>query len=735
MFLLQNAQLGGIVSSLTDALRSGIGWFLDTIFSWLLDTVWTAIATVIYQTVIMPMLMFIDGISIVFRKFAGLGSYTSHGVVHTNSDFLYTLITNSTIMNIFWSMLILGVILLFITTFVAVIKSETTELGDSKGGNNKVKILKQTFRTILNFAIVPICAVVGIMMGNVLLRSLDQATGGENGYTGGMGNRVFVSSAYNANRVRIAIGYYEDNVDGKESKLDWTLANGLAQEFYKKDLVDLIQENRAYELADSIDELFINGYDKYAGTDSLKFQPTAMIGSVDTISRYYNIGRYNIILGVLECVGIIILLIKITLGLIKRLFTVVSLFVCAPPIVAISPLNPGILKEWNKNFISQVIAGYGAVVGMNLFLIILGAISDIQFISAEEIGIGTAAGLLNSIIMILVMVAGLVFVKDLIGMLSKMIGGDDALAAGTNVTKSVASAVGAAVGIATGTVALRKANSAMKHGLGEQTKKKDEAKARMKQAIKDNNFAAYDQAKADFGDAIKKEDEYKDNVKNAKKGIKSNAIGMGDALGGDGMIKSLAGSVVTTKANGDYDKNRKKWKAQDKETRKNGPNLRERAKNSVNKSKDEFKSNIDEMKTSVEDVATSAKNVAVKTASVVKAGGVKLAETAKDVVEGTKQQAGIVKAYYTPEVEKMKRNFTKLRGRIEFNRALNSAKYYKTKEIKPNQTVEVVDMKSFELKGFDENDFKSKSGTNYHDIPKEKRDKTVKRKINQRKKK
>lgn len=732
MFLLQNAQLGGIVSTLIAGIKDSLGFVFDWIFSWLIDTVWTAFATHIYQNMISPMLMFIDGISIVFRKFAGLGSYTSHGVVHTNSDFLYTLITNSTIMNIFWSMLILGVILLFITTFVAVIKSETTELGDSKGGNNKVKILKQTFRTILNFAIVPICAVVGIMMGNVLLRSLDQATGGKNGYTGGMGNRIFVSSAYNANRVRIAIGYYENDTKGKESLEDWLIANSLAQEFYKKDLVDLIQENRAYELADSIDELFINTH----SNDRLD-RINGYTGGIDVIldviqiGKYYNIGRYNLILGFVESIGVIALLINITLGLIKRLFTVVALFVCAPPIVAVSPLNPGILKEWNKNFISQVLAGYGAVVGMNLFLIILGAISDIQFLSAAEVG-GTVAGLLNSVIMILVMIAGLFFVKDLISMLSKMIGGDDVNAVGSAVAGKMAAVVGAGVATAVGGGALLGNVLKKSKGLGSATRDLSQAekmlnKAKKKQ-MKDSEYNKKTLAMA-------KESGDKDAIKKARAKMSTDNLQNGKAVKAAEKLHSEAQSNYETKEKFFKDKYDGKIAASKQRFIGAGKNFMDSvSENKLFKSYSDVTKNV-YSKDDLHELGGDIKGVFKSGKNAVKAGGVKLAETAKDVVEGTKQQAGIVKAYYTPEVEKMKRNFTKLRGRIEFNRALNSAKYYKTKEIKPNQTVEVVDMKSFELKGFDENDFKSKSGTNYHDIPKEKRDKTVKRKINQRKKK
>ena len=249
MFLLRNAQLGGIISGLIEGIGNVIvGWF-QSIFGWL----WYQIATALYTVIMMPLLLLIDGLSILFRKFAGLGSYTSGGVVYENNDFLYALITNESVKNVFWSMLILGVVLLFISTFVAVIKSETTPF-DGKGENNKWKILKTTVRSLINFAIVPICAFVGIMIGNVLLRSLDSATGGGDGIS--IANRVFVSSAYQSNRVRLAMDLIE-NGENYVNDDDYIFANELSQQEFKKDFL-LLNASEKNELARFVDDLFVS---------------------------------------------------------------------------------------------------------------------------------------------------------------------------------------------------------------------------------------------------------------------------------------------------------------------------------------------------------------------------------------------------------------------------------------------------------------------------------------------
>lgn len=434
MFLLKNAQLAGLVSGLIDGLSKVLGGWFETLMDWL----WMQIINVLYTIIMMPILLLIDGLSILFRKFAGLGSYVSNGVKYTNNDFLYALITNDSIKNIFWSMLILGVVLLFITTFVAIIKSETVPFDGKNGENNKWKILKTTFRSIINFAIVPICAFVGIMIGNVLLRSLDAATGGGKGAS--MANRVFVSSAYQCNKVRIIIDLMDS---GKSYKKDGNYddVNDLALSQFKAKFEDLT-ENQRYELAQLVD-------DKFIYNDSDDRGSYCGYWSIISINKYYDLTEYNLVLGIIEGIVIAALMIILTIGLIKRLFSVVTLFVIAPPLIAITPLKPDALKGWNSSFIGQVISGYAAVVTMNMYLIIMGAMSDIQFISADEFFM---SGFINSIVMILIAAAGLFFVKDISSEVAKIIGGADALAEGQKVAQRLAKT--AAIGVGAGKAAI-----------------------------------------------------------------------------------------------------------------------------------------------------------------------------------------------------------------------------------------------------------------------------------------
>ena len=506
MFLLRNAQLGGIISGLIEGIGNVIvGWF-QSIFGWL----WYQIATALYTVIMMPLLLLIDGLSILFRKFAGLGSYTSGGVVYENNDFLYALITNESVKNVFWSMLILGVVLLFISTFVAVIKSETTPF-DGKGENNKWKILKTTVRSLINFAIVPICAFVGIMIGNVLLRSLDSATGGGDGIS--IANRVFVSSAYQSNRVRLAMDLIE-NGENYVNDDDYIFANELSQQEFKKDFL-LLNASEKNELARFVDDLFVSSSTSGNGCSCY---------NIYNVKYYYNIGNYNILLGIIEGIAINALMILLTVGLIKRLFAVVTLFVIAPPLIAITPIKPDVMKGWNSSFLAQVISGYAAVVTMNMYLIIMGAMSDIQFVSSSEF---VFSGFINSIVMVLIAAAGLFFVKDISGEVAKLIGGADALGEGQKVAGKLAksAAIGVGVGKAAA-IATKSGIGRISAGKGLHTAKADTKKAkkelqRLEKEGVSKDSAAYKAQEKVIANAEKRQQDAKEIRDDSKKAFKS----------------------------------------------------------------------------------------------------------------------------------------------------------------------------------------------------------------------
>ncbi len=125
----------------------------------------------------------LDLAQLMFRIIAGLDTLNGDTV---GGDLFYQIIrrtffaeggaTYSVIAIAFWSIMILSCILLFITTIAAIIKSEVAVGKDGKFDNSKGKIIADSIKALIFFAIVPISCYFGLWLGNAVLFAVDKAT-------------------------------------------------------------------------------------------------------------------------------------------------------------------------------------------------------------------------------------------------------------------------------------------------------------------------------------------------------------------------------------------------------------------------------------------------------------------------------------------------------------------------------------------------------------------------------
>ena len=122
------------------------------------------------------------------RKLAGLDTYfradTGAAVTGTDplSEFVYGILgfgENSSIYEalntVFWSLAIFGLIVLVLTTMVAIIKSHYSE--DSTQ-TNPWKYIYTAIKSLLTFVILPVIVVIGLQLSSFVLRTLDNITAG-----------------------------------------------------------------------------------------------------------------------------------------------------------------------------------------------------------------------------------------------------------------------------------------------------------------------------------------------------------------------------------------------------------------------------------------------------------------------------------------------------------------------------------------------------------------------------
>ena len=584
----------------------------------------------IYYTIICGVGRVADICQLIFRKFAGVSStgMTVNGQSTEGpfaGDVALSFLESPIVRNMFFALLILAIVLLLITTFVAVIRTEFAK----DGNNNKRKAIKHAFRGLVNFIAVPVVSVFALMMGNVVLRAIDGAiSSGSSQY---ISYQIFISGAYNGNRARNSenntdetggydagsfgallagtsgddangfgnFGIFLDDKSGTNrrraaDKIDMCFANGYA---YKvgtglitgtmyKNITDpstigdaVTKVNEISENAKTIDYSRTNFYndgwflenckveyqtqkdgstyvnDSDSVKDKIVFKTGDIINfspyNVGLVYYYYDLnlfgeGCFNYLIGGIAMVFATWTLLLAVLGLIKRVFMIVTLFVVSAPICAIYPLDEGkALERWRTEFIKEVLAAYSLVVVMNLFLSLLPIFSQMDIFVGSELGALTDFG--NYFGRVLVILGGLTFFKGAAKTIANIIGAGDILGDSDQAKGAFKANVGRVVGVGAALGALGK--SAAKGG-----KKIGEGIS----SARDNSFAkkhaAEAQAQLDaMGDQVGKASNTSNPIDSGKNGMNppSNPSGSGPSgsSGGPGLFPTNSdGSIDWHKA-------------------------------------------------------------------------------------------------------------------------------------------------------------------------------------------
>ncbi len=465
-----------IAGSVGDAIKNWFqGWF---------GALLSFIPKIFYQ-LLTPVFAVLDALQWIMRKVAGLDTiYMFNGAENVDGDiviqFINMIFTGSSpvLSNIFWSMIILGVLMLILTTMIAVVRSEYTAT-DAKSAS-KGKIIGNSLKALASFAIVPIVCFFGIFLCNVILQALDKVsnastsvtsadinasyfkserttTGDETYYnytffgytvpttTTPISGLVFKAAAYNANRARINDKFYKTMLDNEKVS-----ANGAFTQNKGTDA------NSASQNCWLMDEAFANCFQlkskTYIDREPFKTEhmfPITLNAGVTIIEQsliesgytyfdknntalvwyYYDLWSFDFIIAIGALIIILVLLLYLVFGLIKRIFELVILFLVAAPVASIMPLDGGnALKKWREKFVSKTIGVYGPIIGLNLFFVILTLLQTLQL---------TGIPIIDKIANLLFVIAGLAMVKDFTKMLSELIGGEDTMGSGADKAKDI----------------------------------------------------------------------------------------------------------------------------------------------------------------------------------------------------------------------------------------------------------------------------------------------------------
>ncbi len=476
----------------------------------------------------------IDLIQLLFRKLAGLDVYyiDGHpvtgdivtnfiqGILGINMGSASDSMDYSPLATVFWSFVIFGVIVCFVATLVAIVKSHYSY--NEKSAKGPLPIVATAGKALVNIFIVPIIIVFGLWLSQAILTALDDITttgssdieslygdrtdilqtatredGSETyiyydifGFSGNvvygereaLGNvadwinntfdanlpteidyakiaanaqpfsgSIFKVAAYNANRVRnneyvsdsvpITItGYHDDmnlfnNANGDPVVLADMIDTAFANFLHLDKGYQMIYDGDIDpgDVAYAINYLSVDRYFTMFSTNAISSFSKFNVGLV---WYYYNLWQFNFIVGFGAAIIAISLFVNLIFGLMVRFFLCIILFLVMPPLAGLAPLDEGkAFGQWRTTFIKQVIIAYAAVVGMNLVLILLPYINKIDFFDIV---------IADLVVQTLFIIVGLVAIKNVINVLSQVIGSDDLRAQGDSVASEVKSTVGKA---------------------------------------------------------------------------------------------------------------------------------------------------------------------------------------------------------------------------------------------------------------------------------------------------
>ena len=310
------------------------------------------------------LLQLIDGLMEIISAISGVTNVNYHGQSVNIIEFLAG---DSTVMTIFWCIFILAVGLTCIFTIVGLVKNMIAN------NRNVSSIVGKFFLELLGTMAMLAVVFLGILIANALLQLLAKIFQ--------IGNTTKISNAiFNA-----CVG-------------DWI--NG-----YNINKIDVTSL--------SVGDIF-GGYN------------AALFGIWPTSWKCNGMVNPNmfmylpaLIAGIALCIALIIAV----LNLAKRVFEIIYLFFCMPVSMSTLPLDDGArFKNWREQFVTKIILAYGAVLSVNVFVLLLPLI--------QQMSISGASGFANSIFLIFMIVGGAMVIPAGQTLFARLFGTADDMHAG-----------------------------------------------------------------------------------------------------------------------------------------------------------------------------------------------------------------------------------------------------------------------------------------------------------------
>lgn len=310
------------------------------------------------------LLQLIDGLMEVFSAIAGVTNVNYHGKSVNIIEFLAG---NSTIGTIFWCIFILAIGLTCIFTIVGLVKNMVAN------NRNVSTIVGKFFLALLGTLAMLAVVFLGILIANALLQLLAKIFQ--------IGNTTKISNAlFNA-----CVG-------------NWI--NG-----YNINKIDVTSL--------SVKDIF-GGYN------------AALFGIWPTswkCNGMVNPNTFMYLPALISGVALGIALIIAVLNLAKRIYEIFFMYFCMPVSMSTLPLDDGArFKNWREQFITKIILAYGAVLSVNVFILILPLV--------QQMSLPGVGGFANALFTLFMIVGGAMIIPAGQTLFARLFGQADDMHAG-----------------------------------------------------------------------------------------------------------------------------------------------------------------------------------------------------------------------------------------------------------------------------------------------------------------
>lgn len=348
-----------IIDWLSKILNSIFEWILNTIvmpllkpvFDFLWNIVIANIADLFYTFIYngyCQFLWLLDQLQNGFDVLIGLKdvTYTTNTGEKTQTTLLQYFMNNEIIRNALISITFIALALSVIFAIYSVMRS-TLDF-DFEGKRPVGRVLSSVAKTMIAFLLVPVIAVFGVSLASIVLKQTCTAISGGDA---SLGKWVLAISSINAGRGNPPASFTDPST-------------GLIAEPW----ASLVE----------------------GGTDYLTFGVQIHISQIDYLLGYASI------------IFMAIVMIMCLFTFIKRIFDIIILYITSPYFVSTIVLDDGEkFKRWRENFIARVLVGFGSVIGMRIFLMMVPVIMNDQLKIFDSVAGNITGGYVIRLVFIL----------------------------------------------------------------------------------------------------------------------------------------------------------------------------------------------------------------------------------------------------------------------------------------------------------------------------------------------